>query len=151
MNDALFWIFLMTAVLAWPAVRVFSMWMSTRVRELELRERIAMIEKGLTPPPERDPEQFERSMQQAATRGRYPWPGGSGRHRRAGIVMMGVGLGLAVLISAAGTPRNGIGVGGFIAIIGLAFLVSSFFDTPTTSSPSSDSRPQPPSQPPAQS
>jgi hypothetical protein len=148
MRDAFFWIFLMAAVLAWPAVRVFSMWMTTRVRELELRERIALIEKGLTPPPERDPERFDRSMQSAITQAT-----GSGRHRRAGIILMGVGLGLALLISTASTPRRGIGVGGFIAMVGLAFVVSSFFDTPSTSSSSSSSsgpHPQPPSQPPVE-
>jgi len=31
-----------------------------RVRELEIRERIAMIEKGLVPPPEVDPHGFDR-------------------------------------------------------------------------------------------
>jgi hypothetical protein len=33
-----------------------------RVRELEIRERIAMIEKGLVPPPEVDPHGFDRAM-----------------------------------------------------------------------------------------
>ena len=31
-----------------------------RVRELEVRERIAMIERGLVPPPEVDPRGFDR-------------------------------------------------------------------------------------------
>src|SRR5215471_8911772 len=33
-----------------------------RVREMEIRERIAMIERGLVPPPEADPAGFERSL-----------------------------------------------------------------------------------------
>ena len=33
-----------------------------RVRELEVRERIAMIERGLVPPPEVDPRGFDRAM-----------------------------------------------------------------------------------------
>ena len=33
-----------------------------RVRELEIRERIAMIERGLVPPPEVDPRGFDRAM-----------------------------------------------------------------------------------------
>src|SRR5262245_34731753 len=33
-----------------------------RVRELEVRERIAMIERGLVPPPEKDPNGFDRAM-----------------------------------------------------------------------------------------
>ena len=34
----------------------------SRVRELEVRERIAMIERGLVPPPEVDPRGFDRAM-----------------------------------------------------------------------------------------
>jgi hypothetical protein len=34
-----------------------------RVRELEIRERIAMIERGLVPSPETDPKGFEQRMQ----------------------------------------------------------------------------------------
>ena len=33
-----------------------------RIRELEIRERIAMIEKGMVPSPEADPNGFERRM-----------------------------------------------------------------------------------------
>ena len=33
-----------------------------RVRELEVRERIAMIERGLVPPPEVDPRGFDRAV-----------------------------------------------------------------------------------------
>ena len=33
-----------------------------RVRELEVRERIALIERGLVPPPEVDPRGFDRAM-----------------------------------------------------------------------------------------
>jgi len=33
-----------------------------RVRELEIRERIAMIERGLVPAPEVDPRGFDRAM-----------------------------------------------------------------------------------------
>ena len=36
--------------------------MRARVRELEIRERIVMIERGLVPPPESDPETFDRRM-----------------------------------------------------------------------------------------
>ena len=32
------------------------------MRELEVRERIAMIERGLVPPPEVDPRGFDRAM-----------------------------------------------------------------------------------------
>jgi hypothetical protein len=98
-----------------------------RVRELEVRERIAMIERGLVPPPEVDPRGFDRAMNRVE-RARYRSPG---RHRRAGVTLMGVGFGLVMLIGVAGGSMNeGIGVGGFFVIMGLAFFVNSLFDHP---------------------
>jgi hypothetical protein len=96
-----------------------------RVRELEVRERIAMIERGLVPPPEVDPRGFDRAMRVLETaKHRAP-----GRHRRAGITLIGVGFGLMMLIGVAGSSMSeGIGVGGFFVIMGLAFFVNSLFD-----------------------
>src|SRR5580765_4077112 len=102
-----------------------------RVRELEIRERIAMIEKGLVPPPEVDPRGFDTAMDRydrirllrAANR-RSPR-----RHRSAGVTLMGVGFGLMVLIAFAGeSPSSAVGVGGFLVVIGLAFFLNSLFD-----------------------
>jgi hypothetical protein len=102
-----------------------------RIRELEIRERIAMIERGVVPPPESDPETFDRrmhSMDQLQRRRERVAP----RHRSAGVILIAVGLGLAVLMTyAADVPRQGLGVGGFIVILGLGFLVNSLF-TETT-------------------
>lgn len=96
-----------------------------RVRELQIRERIAMIEKGLMPAPEVDPRGFERAMGQDGTRYRHS----ANRHRSAGITLIGVGLGLMVMIAFAGEhPQQAVGVGGFIIMIGGAFLVNSMFD-----------------------
>jgi hypothetical protein len=111
-----------------------------RVRELEVRERIAMIERGLVPPPEVDPRGFDRAMYRY-DRHRYRSPG---RHRRAGVTLIGVGLGLMMLISVAGGAMNeGIGVGGFFVIIGLAFFVNSLFDHAGEDYPPMTSRPGP--------
>ena len=99
-----------------------------RVRELEVRERIAMIERGLVPPPEVDPRGFDRAMLRMADSRRQRAPG---RHRRAGITLMGVGFGLMMLISVAGGAMNeGVGVGGFFVIMGLAFFINGLFDHP---------------------
>jgi hypothetical protein len=93
-----------------------------RIRELEVRERIAMIERGLVPPPEVDPRGFDRAMDRY-DRHRYPAPG---RHRRAGVTLIGVGFGLMLLIGVAGdNMASGIGVGGFLVIMGIAFFVNS--------------------------
>ena len=97
-----------------------------RLRELEIRERIAMIERGLVPAPEVDPRGFDRAMSRMERREhRY----GSGRHRRAGVTLMGVGFGLMILIAfTANDTSVAIGVGGFLVMIGIAFFVNSLID-----------------------
>src|SRR5829696_9307411 len=116
-----------------------------RVRELEVRERIAMIERGLVPPPEVDPRGFDRAMDRYdRQRDRS-----SVRHRRAGVTLMGVGFGLMLLIGVAGDSMSaGIGVGGFLVIMGLAFFVNSLFEQqndpyPPASRPSMTTAPEP--------
>src|SRR5262247_890747 len=70
-----------------------------RVCELEVRERIAMIERGLVPPPEKDPngcdrgmDRYERVRTQFQDRDRDDWdwrPHRSpGRYRSAGVTLM---------------------------------------------------------------
>ena len=52
-----------------------------------------------------------------------------GRHRRAGVTLMGIGFGLMVLIGFAGeSPSSAVGVGGFVVILGLAFFINSLFE-----------------------
>jgi hypothetical protein len=101
-----------------------------RVRELEVRERIALIERGLVPPPEVDPRGFDRAMDRYDRYDRYRYRA-PGRHRRAGVTLMGVGFGLVMLIGVAGgSLSEGIGVGGFLVIIGFAFFINSLFEQP---------------------
>ena len=106
---------------------------NARVRELEVRERIAMIERGLVPPPEKDPQGFERAMNRYdRVRERidddadwYPRRRTPGRYRSAGVTLMGVGFGLMLMIGVAGgAVEAGIGVGGFLVVMGLAFFVN---------------------------
>ena len=100
----------------------------SRVRELEIRERIAMIERGMVPAPEVDPRGFDRAMSRL-DRQDYVRHAGGGRHKRAGVTMMGVGFGLMVLIAfTSGEESIAIGVGGFLVVVGLAFFVNSFID-----------------------
>lgn len=115
-----------------------------RVRELEIRERIAMIERGMVPPPESDPEAFDRRMHSVQLIQReHVAP----RHRSAGVVLIAVGLGMMVLLTyAGGVPRQGLGIGGFIVILGLGFFVNSLFaPRPPTFPPRSNEPPVPPS------
>jgi hypothetical protein len=125
-----------------------------RVRELEIRERIAMIEKGLVPSPESDPRKFDEVMDRfdRSSTGRYTdlddWSfrrRSPGRYRRAGVIMIGVGVGLMLLIGLE-SPREGIGIGGFLACMGIAFFLSSYVDG-RGRDVHSDQPPRPPSDP----
>ena len=115
------------AIIGGIIVAIASILSSARVREARIRERIAMIEKGLVPPPEVDPAGFDRAMHRHERSG---FGGPKRAQRRAGIVVMGVGFGLMFLISMAGHPSDGIGVGGFLVIVGVAFLVNSVLEPP---------------------
>jgi Domain of unknown function (DUF6249) len=101
------------------------MWMGLQSRRLQLemqhRERLAMIERGLMPSPELDPEAFERHMGRPPVRETTA----SGRWRGAGILLIGLGLALVFLLSfAAGEPEIGVGVGGAFIVVGAAFVVN---------------------------
>jgi Domain of unknown function (DUF6249) len=91
------------------------------LRELEHRERLAMIERGLMPSPETDPIAFERAML-----ARSPESRSTSRMRSAGVMMIALGIGFMFLLTfTAGEPGVGIGVGGAFAILGAAFFINS--------------------------
>jgi hypothetical protein len=147
MDDALHigWPFLIpiVAIIGAFTYAVVQTLARARVRELEVRERIAMIERGLVPPPEVDPRGFDRAMDRYdryRDRDRSP-----GRHRRAGVTLMGVGFGLMLLIGVAGdSMSSGIGVGGFLVIMGLAFFINGMFETRRDDYPPASPRPNSP-------
>jgi hypothetical protein len=117
-----------TAILGAFVYIIIKTLAKARVRELEIRERIAMIERGLVPPPEVDPRGFDRAMSRMERR---DYGVGSRRHRRAGVTLMGVGFGLMVLIAfTAHEPSVAIGVGGFLVVMGIAFFINSLMESP---------------------
>jgi hypothetical protein len=88
-----------------------------RLRELAVRERIAMIERGLVPAPEVDPARFERLTGPATRRVNAA----AQRYRSAGVMLMGVGVAIVILLTfAAGVPEVGFGIGGGLAALGAA-------------------------------
>ena len=128
-------------VFAYSIVRTLA---RSRLRELEIKERIAMIERGLVPAPEVDPRGFERAMgrlelhDRLQRRQRRMYAGGA-RHRRAGVTLIGVGFGLMVLIAfTAGEAAVAIGIGGFLVVVGLAFFVNSYIENNASQVPVSE-------------
>jgi hypothetical protein len=127
------------AIIGGIMVAIVSVISRARVRELEIKERIAMIERGLVPAPETDPRGFDRAMgrlerqeQMADYRDyRHGYRYGRGRHKRAGVTLIGVGFGLMLLIGfTGGDPSSAVGVGGFLVIIGIAFFINSLIESP---------------------
>ena len=99
-------------------VIALGMFQRTRVLEMAHRERLAMIERGLVPPPH----------EHAEMRGEAGRTLVSVKVRRAmtlGILLIGVGLGLGLLIGfAADAPEAAVGVGGAIVMVGGALVVN---------------------------
>ena len=72
-------------ILAGVAVLWMAMSNRRRFREMEHRERLAMIDRGLIPPPEVDPDGFERraGLTPVESHGRGPVEKHRGDHGRA--------------------------------------------------------------------
>ena len=103
-----------------------------RLRELAVQERIAMIERGLVPPPEADPAAFDRLLNS-----RRPVSRTGARFRSAGLMIMGVGAAMTILLAfVPRLPLLGFGVGGAITVIGLtAFLQGWLLSADTPDAP----------------
>jgi hypothetical protein len=94
---------------------VMGMYQGMKHQEMQHRERMAMIEKGLAPSPAVDPDAFDRWRRPQRPRT---------RSTTVGIVIAALGLALGIMIgAAAGEPDIGVGIGGAIAVIGAAFIV----------------------------
>jgi hypothetical protein len=105
---------------------VLVIWMAMQsrrqIREMEHRERLAMIEKGIVPAPEVDPGAFDRRF------GATPMTQSPGavRSRSGGVLMIALGLAFMFMLTfAAGAPGAGIGIGGAFALVGAGFFVNS--------------------------
>jgi hypothetical protein len=101
-----------------------------RLRELAIKERIALIEKGLVPAPEVDPARFETLVGL-----RRPVNSTAARYRSAGVILMGLGCAMLVLLAfAVGVPEVGLGIGGGLAVLGLASFINGSLVNRDTSS-----------------
>lgn len=118
------------AITGWALLTLYRMYQAGQARDRLHRERLAMIDKGLVPPPESDPRQFERMMDW------HPSSAGSrdrgSRSLRTGLLTIATGIGLALMnylqAGDALDARRGLGVGALLAVIGIAFLVNAMFE-----------------------
>ena len=93
------------------AVVVATIIRGGKVAELRHRERMAMIERGMTPA---EPVFGDGGLQRA-----------HGFKMTLGIILCGLGLGLFMVIAfAAREPGMATGIGGAFVALGLAFIAS---------------------------
>jgi hypothetical protein len=107
-------------IVVFASLGVLWMAMANRraVREMEHRERLAMIQRGLLPAPESDPLGFEEAVEAFSGAGLK-----SERWRTAGTLTIGLGIALMILLTfSAGEFSVGFGVGGAFATLGAAIL-----------------------------
>lgn len=113
MERELVWVLVLIPALIVTGGVLIIMWgirHATRLAELQHQERLAMIERGMTPPDDAGRDRLQRSY---------------GFKMSFGIMLSGLGLGLAMLIAFAGGAIDiGVGVGGAVLMVGLAFVVS---------------------------
>lgn len=87
-----------------------------KILEMAHRERLAMIERGVRPAagPVMD-------LAPAGARAR------SSRMMSGGIVVVGLGLAIAMVIGfASGEPDIAVGIGGAVAVLGAAFIITAY-------------------------
>jgi hypothetical protein len=107
----------LATLLGGVVVILAGLWYRARMRELGHQERLAMIERGMIPPPEFEP--LDPTFAPAQ------------RSRSFGIVVVGLGFALMFLIGiAGGAPESGVGIGGAVVIVGAAFIARSIFAPP---------------------
>jgi hypothetical protein len=119
-------------ILAGVAVLWLAMSNRRALREMEHRERIALIQAGIVPAPEADPLAFETQL--------HPLSNGMARKdrwRTAGTLTIGLGTALLVLLAFTGEAHIGFAVGGAFIVLGGSFLLngSLMSPTPTASRP----------------
>ncbi len=123
MSDNGIVVFLLFTIVAGVVLMIAAMNNRRRMREMEHRERLAMIERGVVPSPETNPARFE-----AATGFADDSKDGEDRtqrYRTAGVLLIGFGLGLIFVIGvAAGSPAVGLGIGGAWISLGVASLLN---------------------------
>ena len=114
-------------VAAGLALLLMSMNNRRYVRELAHRERMAMIERGLVPPPEGDLVQFEPAPTPGVISPASPAPKRGERFRTIGVAMIGLGVGMAFIVGfTGGQPVVALGVGGAWTALGVASLFNYF-------------------------
>jgi Domain of unknown function (DUF6249) len=121
MSDNGIVLFLLVSIVAGVVLMIAAMNNRRKMREMEHRERLAMIERGAVPPPETNPAAFEAAVGLDDSKD----GDNSHRYRTAGVLMVGLGFGLMFVIGVAGgAPEAGFGIGAAWVSLGGASLLN---------------------------
>lgn len=116
-------VFLLMMIIAGVVLMTVAMNNRRAIREMEHRERLAMIERGVVPSPESNPAAFEAAT--GLSDASKDDLDRSRRYRTAGVLLIGFGFGLIFVIGvAAGAPEVGWGIGGAWISLGAASLLN---------------------------
>ncbi len=108
------------------AVIWMAMQSRRQIREMEHRERLAMIERGPGARAWRPIQVHWIVGSLRVTPARAPESRGASRARTGGVTLISLGLALMFMLTfAAGQPEVGIGIGGAFALVGAGFYVNS--------------------------
>ena len=119
-----YWI-VITLIVSWAAVVLGAMWQANQKALLRHRERLAMIEKGLSLPSEPPSMSPWRALQGSATTDeRAVERRMVGFIRFIGILTVAAGIGLYFLLTIIGEWRAGVGFGGMTVIVGSALILT---------------------------
>jgi hypothetical protein len=153
MNDTIAGVVLLVMIVGGLGLLAYAIRGRQRIRELIMKERIALIEKGVAPPPEVDPARFERVITPPRTinvgvvvtgRGDVS----SARYRSAGIMIIGLGVALFILIAfVADASGVGFGIGGAFAALGVSLFINGMMPSHGTVPPDTQPAQPPPSAP----
>ncbi len=117
---------------------LMAMWRRMKFREMYHRERMAMIERGMVPPPDMSDPLVWLAERKTGTIARS-------RMLSGGIMVIGFGLGLMLLMGIAGdAPTSAVGVGGAIVILGFSLVVIAFVQGERPERPPTFLPPSPP-------
>ena len=125
-SEEMFVMVVMTLIASGVLIIVLGLRQRAHQLELAHRERMAMIEKGVVPSPETDPgHPAWKSHHPQQVRGPVLHDvSAAQRSMTLGIVIVAIGLGFMSIIGvAADAPPVALGIGGAIAIVGIAFIV----------------------------
>lgn len=103
------------SVLGGFAIAFYAIWQKSKSRELRHREHMAMIEKGIVPPPLA--EAFAAGDEKPAK-----------VRRESGIMMICIGIALMMFFGLSSGSWRSVWIGGFVLMFGVASLISALLD-----------------------